>query len=79
MRRGREAAGSTWTSVCIDLLALAAGAKANQAGTPQRTLRKDCLRDSGPRIAYNGLHACADGTSANASARTLAAPRAWDG
>ena len=28
MRRGREAAGSTWTSVCIDLLSEAALAKA---------------------------------------------------
>jgi hypothetical protein len=68
MRRGCEAAESTWASVCIDLLALAALAKAGQAGTPQRNLRKECLHDSGPRIACNCLHADANCTGENASA-----------
>ena len=78
MRRGREAAESTWVSVCIDLLTLAAGARASNAGAPQRTLHQDCLRDSGPRIACNGWHAGAKSTGTNASACTLAAPRALD-
>jgi hypothetical protein len=78
MRRGREAAESTWVSVCIDLLTLAARARANQIDAPQRTLRQDCLRDSGPRIAYDGSQAGANDATANASACTLAAPRAFD-
>ena len=76
MRRGREADESTWVSVCIDPLALAALAKANQAGTPQRTCRLECLHDSGPRIAYHGSHAGANSIGANASACMLAALRA---
>jgi hypothetical protein len=59
MRRGREAAGSTWVSVWIDLLRQAAPAKANQAGVPQRALREECLHDCGPLIACNLPRACA--------------------
>jgi hypothetical protein len=78
MERRGNAAGRPWASALTDLLALAALAKANQAGTPQRTLRQECLHDSGPRIAYNRLHASANRIGANASAWVLAAPRALD-
>jgi hypothetical protein len=83
MRRGREAAGSTWASVWIDLLTQAAVAEASQAGLPQRTLRENCRHDSGPLIACNLTRACARSlasiashVSRNASAGTSAAPRA---
>jgi hypothetical protein len=78
MRRGRAAAGSTWASAWIDLLTLAALAKANQARARQRTLRKECLNGNGPLSAYNCWHANANRTAQDASASTLAAPRALD-
>ena len=45
-------------SVPNDLLTVAAHAKADQAGTPVRRLRRKCMNDSGPRSAYTWWGAC---------------------
>jgi hypothetical protein len=65
-------------SVLTDLLTLAAPNEANQDGGPQRTLREECLKHSGPRIAHDAPRANSDTAGRSACALDSAAPRALD-